>query len=115
MSFSVVGYVPSSGIAGSYGSFSTSLVAQLVKNPPVMQETQFDYWVKKIPLRKDRLPTPVSWASLVAQMVKNLPARQETGFNPWVGKIPLEEAWQPTRVFLPAVSPWQRSLGDYSP
>ena len=34
-----------------------SLVAQLVKNPPTMQET----WVLvgKIPWRRDRLPTPV--------------------------------------------------------
>ena len=37
-----------------------SLVAQLVKNPPAMQETpQFDSWVGKIPWRRDRLPTPV--------------------------------------------------------
>ena len=36
-----------------------SLIAQLVKNPPVMQETQFDSWVGKVPWRRDRLPTPV--------------------------------------------------------
>ena len=35
--------MPSSGIAGSYGSFSTSLVAQVVKNPPAMQETPFRF------------------------------------------------------------------------
>ena len=34
-----------------------SLVAQLVKNPPAMQET----WVEKIPWRRERLPTPVFW------------------------------------------------------
>ena len=34
-------------------------VAQLVKNPPAMQETQFDSWVGKFPWRRDRLPTPV--------------------------------------------------------
>ena len=41
--------------------FSTaSLIAQLVRNPPAMQETtQFDSWVGKIPWRRDRLPTPV--------------------------------------------------------
>ena len=38
----------------------------------------FDSWVGKIPWRRDRLPTPVFWASLVAQMVKNLPAMRET-------------------------------------
>ena len=36
-----------------------SLIAQLVKNPPAMQETWFDSWVRKICWRKDRLPTPV--------------------------------------------------------
>ena len=37
-----------------------SLVAQLVKNPPAMQETpQFDSWVGKIPWRRERLPPPV--------------------------------------------------------
>ena len=34
-----------------------SLVAQLVKNLPAMQET----WVGKIPWRRERLPTPVFW------------------------------------------------------
>ena len=34
-------------------------IEQLVKNPPAMQETQSYSWVQKIPLRKDRLTTPV--------------------------------------------------------
>ena len=38
-----------------------SLVAQLVKNPPVMQETWFDTWVGKISWRRERLPTPLFW------------------------------------------------------
>ena len=36
-----------------------SLVAQLVKNLPAMQETPVDSWVGKIRWRRDRLPTPV--------------------------------------------------------
>ena len=41
-----------------------SLVAQLVKNPPAMQEIlgqedPLDSWVRKIPWRRDRLPPPV--------------------------------------------------------
>ena len=36
-----------------------SLVAQLVKNLPAMQETQFDSWVGKILWSRDRLPTLV--------------------------------------------------------
>ena len=41
------------------GCFSFVSVAQLVKNPPAMQETRFDSWVGKIFWRRDRLPTPV--------------------------------------------------------
>ena len=36
-----------------------SLVVQLVKNLPAMQETQFDSWVGQIPWRRDSLPTLV--------------------------------------------------------
>ena len=36
-----------------------SLVAELVKNLPAMQETLVDSWIGKIPWRRDRLPTPV--------------------------------------------------------
>ena len=40
-----------------------SLVTQLVKNPPTMQETcrrpGFDPWIGKIPWRREMLPTPV--------------------------------------------------------
>ena len=36
-----------------------SLVAQLVKNPPAMQETQVRSLGREDPLEKDRLPTPV--------------------------------------------------------
>ena len=42
VSFSILvssGYMPSSGIAGSYGSFRTSLVAQMVKHLSIIQET----------------------------------------------------------------------------
>ena len=35
------------------------LVAQLIKNPPAMQENRFNSWVGKIPWRRDRLPPPV--------------------------------------------------------
>ena len=42
-------------------STRASLVAQLVKNPPAMQETKFNPQVKKIPWRRERLSTPVFW------------------------------------------------------
>ena len=57
------GSIPGSGRSAGEGigypfrySWS-SLVAQLVKNPPTMQET----WVAKIPQRRERLPTTVFW------------------------------------------------------
>ena len=36
-----------------------SLVTQMVKNPPAMQETRFNPWVGKIPWRRKCLPTRV--------------------------------------------------------
>ena len=38
-----------------------SLVAKLVKNLPTMRVPKFDPRVGKIPWRRERLPTPVSW------------------------------------------------------
>ena len=43
----------------AYPVMGASLVAQLVKNPPAMQETQVQFAGWKIPWRRDRLPTPV--------------------------------------------------------
>ena len=37
----------------------TSLIAQLVKNPPAIQETPVQFLGREDPLRKDRLLTPV--------------------------------------------------------
>ena len=38
-----------------------SLVGQVVKNPPAMRRPGFDPWVRKIPWRRERLPTPLFW------------------------------------------------------
>ena len=37
----------------------TSLVAQMVKDPPAMRETWVRFWVGKIPWRREQQPTPV--------------------------------------------------------
>ena len=56
-----------------------SLIAQLVKNPPVMQETPVQFLGWEDPLEKGvGYPLQYSWASFVAQLVKNLPAIRET-------------------------------------
>ena len=60
-----------------------SLVTQLVKNPPVMQENPVQSLVRNSPGEGIGYPLQYSWASLVAQSVKNLPAM----WDPWVGKI----------------------------
>ena len=55
------GLIPQSGRSAGEGigyplqNSWASLVAQLVRNPPAMQET----WVGKISWRRKRLPTPV--------------------------------------------------------
>ena len=36
-----------------------SFVVQLIKNPPAMQETWVNPWVREVPWKRDRLPTPV--------------------------------------------------------
>ena len=36
-----------------------SLAAQLVKNPPARQEAWFDSWVRRVPWRRDGLPSPL--------------------------------------------------------
>ena len=38
-----------------------SMIAQLVKNLPAMQETQLNSWVRKIGWRRERLPTTAFW------------------------------------------------------
>ena len=43
----------------SWISLRSSFVAQLVKNLPAMQKPQFNPWVRKIPWRREQLPTPV--------------------------------------------------------
>ena len=59
--------------------FRASLVAQLVKNPPAMQETPVRFLVSGRSAGEGiGYPIQYSWASHVAQLVKNLPAMQET-------------------------------------
>ena len=54
-----------------------SLVAQLVKNLPAMQETLVVF-LDQEDLLEIGYPFQYDWASLVAQLVKNLPAMRET-------------------------------------
>ena len=67
-----------------------SLIAQLVKNPPAMQETPVRFLGQEDPLEKG-YPLQYSWASLVAQLVKNLPAMWKTWVRSLVWEDPLEK------------------------
>ena len=83
-----------------------SLIAQLVKNLPAMQETQFNSWVRKILWRRERLPTPVSWASLVDQLIKNPSAMWKIWVWSLVWEDPLEEGKATHSSILVWRIPW---------
>ena len=68
-----------------------SLIAQLVKNPPVMQEPRFDSWVKNIPWRGDRLPTSVFLGSPCGSAGKESACNAgDLGLIPGLGRSPGE-------------------------
>ena len=95
-----------------------SLVAQLVKNPPAMQETWFDPWVGKIP-GLGRSPGegkdyPLHYSGLENSMdcIVHGVAKSWTwlsNFHFW------RREWQSTPVFLPREFHRQRSLAGCSP
>ena len=55
-------------------------MVQWVKNPPAMQETQFDAWVRKILWRRAWQPTPVFLPGKLHEQ------RSLTGYSPWAHK-----------------------------
>ena len=78
------------------------LRAQLVKNPLQCRRPQFNFWVRKIPWRKDRLPTLVFLGFSCGSTGKESVLQcRRPGFNLWVGKIPWRRERLPTPVFWP--------------
>ena len=57
-----------------------SLVAQVIKNLPAMQETGFDPWVGKITWRREWLPTPVFFPGNFHGQ------RSLVGYSPWAAQ-----------------------------
>ena len=92
-------------ILSGHVNHGASLIAQLLKNPPAMQETPVNSWVRKICWRRDRLPLQYSWASLVAQLVKNLPAMQET----WVQSLGWEDPLEKGKATHSGILAWRIS------
>ena len=106
------------GVNGQWGLLWASLVAQLVKKKKKKKKTclqcrrpQFDSWVRKIPWRRDRLPTPAFLGFPGDSDSEESTYNVEDLFNPWIGKIPWRRAWQTTQVFLPGESPWTEKPG----
>ena len=84
-----------------------SLVAQLVKNWPAVQETHFDSWVRKIHWKRDRVPTPVFLGFPCGSTGKESACNVgDLGFIPGLGRFPWRRERLPTPVF---------QTGEYSP
>ena len=72
-------------------SYHDSLIAQLVKNLPAMQETLVRFLGQKIPWRRDRLPTPVFLDFPCDSAGKESPCNVgELGSIPGLGESPEE-------------------------
>ena len=70
--------------------YFASLIAQLVKNPPAMQETSVQFLGQEDLLEKGRLPTPVFLGFPCGSTGKESTGRffMRPVFDPWIGKIP---------------------------
>ena len=91
------GSVPGSGRSSGEGigyplqCSWASLVAQLVKNPPAVQETTVHFWFRKIHWRRDRLPTPVFLGFHIGSSGKeSLSNTGDQGSIPGLGRSPRE-------------------------
>ena len=86
-----------------------SLVAQLIKNLPAVQETLVQFLGQEDPLEKSQATHSHIlglWASLVAQTVRNPPTMQEIWVQSPGWEDPRRRAWQPIQ---------QRSLQPIGP
>ena len=72
-----------------------SLVAQLVKNLPAMQQTLVPFLVGKFPWRRDSPPATVFLGFPGGSDSKRIHLQcRKPGFDTWVEKIPWRRAWQ---------------------
>ena len=94
---SLAGY-SSWGLKRVRHNLGASLIAQLVKNLPAMQETPVQFLGREDPLEKG-----YSWASLVAQLVKNPPAMRET----WVQSLGWEDLLEKGKATHSSILAWR--------
>ena len=95
---------------------SASLIVQLVKNLPAMQETPIHSWVGKICWRRDRLPTPVFLGFPCGSSGKESACdAEDLGSIPGLGRSPGERKGYPLQwpgEFHGLYSPWGRKELD---
>ena len=90
-----------------------SLIAQLVKNPPAMQETQFVSWVGKICWKRDRLPTPVFLGFPCGSADKESACNAgDLGLIPGLGRSAGKRKGYPLQYSGLENSPWGRKESD---
>ena len=93
-----------------------SLVAQLVKNQPAMQETWFESQFRKIPQRRHRLPTPVFLGFPGGSDGKeSLCNAGGLGLIPGLGRSPGGGHGNPLQYSYLENPHGQRNLASYSP
>ena len=87
-------------------SLWASLIAQLVKNPPQMQATLVDTWVRNICWGRDRLPTPVFLGSPGGSAAKDSACNVgDLGLIPGLGRSPGEGKGYPLQCLAWRI-PW---------
>ena len=116
------GLIPGSGKAAGEGKsyplqYSwASLVAQLVKNPPASRRPQFDFWIRKIHWRRERLPTPVFLGFPCGSAGKESACTAgDLGSIPVLGRCPGGRHSNPLQYSYLENLHGQRSLVGYSP
>ena len=80
-----------------------SLLAQLVKNPPAVQETGLIPVMGKSAGEGIGYPLQYSWASLVAQLVENLPGMRQT----WVQSLGWEDLLEKEMATCSNILAWR--------
>ena len=98
------GYLPHSPFLVINRYQQASLVPQLVKNPPTIQETPNSIpGLGGSPGEEIGYSLQYSWASLVAQMVKNLPAMWET----WARSLGWEDCLEKGKATHSSILAWR--------
>ena len=104
------------GFAWSQSFLRASLVAQLVKNQPAMQEDPGSIpGSRRSPGEGIGYPLQFSWASVVAQMVKNMPAVLEIWVQSLGWEDPLEGGMTTYSSILAWRIPWTEEPGGLQP